>query len=222
MTTASTDARTLIPGLHASTPQALPFYESLHARAFLLEREAGNLLIYSNGELARDLRGFEELGGVSRQYLNHWHESLFGGLPGTGMTAPLFVHREDARHTEKRLHVRGTFTRRHSFGPDFEVIPTPGHTPGATAYLWNAGEHRLLFTGDTIYLRGDEWRAAVLDSSDRASYIESLELLRGLDFDVLVPWAATAGRPYYVMLDEGEGAERLAAVLERVRAGAEG
>ena len=31
-------------------------------------------------------------------------------------------------------------------------------------------------------------------SSDRAAYIESLELLRGLEFDVLVPWAAS-GEP---------------------------
>jgi glyoxylase-like metal-dependent hydrolase (beta-lactamase superfamily II) len=222
MTTASTDTQTLIPGLHTSTPQPLPFDESLVARAFLLERDAGNLLIYSNGELARDARAFEALGGVSRQYLNHWHESLFGGLPGTGLEAPLFVHRADAGRTEKRLHVRGTFSRRHSFGPDFEVIPIPGHTPGATAYLWDTGEHRLLFTGDTIYLRGDRWRAAVLDSSDRATYVESLELLRGLEFDVLVPWAASAGQPYYLMLDEGEGTERIGEVLERVRGGTSG
>jgi hypothetical protein len=218
MTTAITDTQTLIAGLHASTPQALPFDESIAARAFLLERDAGNLLIYSNGELARDAAAFRTLGGISRQYLNHWHESLFGGLSGSGIDAPLFVHRDDAGRTEKRLHVRGTFSRRHEFGPDFEVIPTPGHTPGATAYLWDTGEHRLLFTGDTLYLRDGEWRAAVLDSSDRKTYLESLELMRDLEFDVLVPWAATAGRPSYLMLDEGEGAERIDTVIERIRA----
>jgi hypothetical protein len=222
MTTAITDTQTLIAGLHASTPQALPFDESIAARAFLLERDAGNLLIYSNGELARDAAAFRTLGGISRQYLNHWHESLFGGLSGSGIDAPLFVHRDDAGRTEKRLHVRGTFSRRHEFGPDFEVIPTPGHTPGATAYLWDTGEHRLLFTGDTLYLRDGEWRAAVLDSSDRKTYLESLELMRDLEFDVLVPWAATAGRPFYLMLDEGEGAERIDTVIERIRAGGDG
>jgi Metallo-beta-lactamase superfamily len=222
MTTAMTDTQTLIAGLHASSPQALPFDESVAARAFLLKREAGNVLIYSNGELSRDVPAFEALGGIARQYLNHWHESLFGGLPGSGIDAPLFVHRDDARRTENRLHVRGTFSRRHDFGPDLEVIPTPGHTPGTTAYLWDTGEHRLLFTGDTLYLRDGEWHAAVLDSSDRASYIESLELMRGLEFDVLVPWAASAGKHYYMMLDEGEGAERIGTVIDRVRAGADG
>ena len=86
--------------------------------------------------------------------------------------------------------MRGTFTRRHMLDDDFEVIPTPGHTPGATAYLWDSGQHRFLFTGDTIYLSDGEWVDGLLGSSDRARYVESLRLIRELDFDVLVPWAA--------------------------------
>jgi glyoxylase-like metal-dependent hydrolase (beta-lactamase superfamily II) len=220
MTTTMSDTKA-IPGLHASTPQQLPFAKSLAARAFLLERDAGNVLVYSNGELARDADAFRSLGGVSRQYLNHWHESIFGGLGGTGIEAPLFVHAADAGEVEARgLHVRGTFDRRHHFEDDLEVIPTPGHTPGATAYLWDTGEHRLLFTGDTLYLHDGDWVAAVLDSSDRAAYLESLQLMRDLDFDVLVPWAASVGRPFHAMLDDGEGARRIDAVIERIRGGA--
>jgi glyoxylase-like metal-dependent hydrolase (beta-lactamase superfamily II) len=222
MTTATTDTGTTISGLHASTPQPLPFDETIAASAFMLERDAGNLLIYSTGELARDAEGFRALGGVERQYLNHWHESLFGGLEGTGMDAPLFVHREDSPQTARRLRVRGAFSKRHLLDDDFEVIPAPGHTPGATAYLWDTGDHRLLFTGDTLYLRDGEWVAAVLDSSDRERYLESLELLRGLDFDVLVPWAASTGQAPYAVLEDGEAAERIAAVIDRVRAGASG
>jgi Metallo-beta-lactamase superfamily len=41
-------------------------------------------------------------------------------------------------------------------GSDFEVIPTPGHTAGATAYLWDSGDRRVLFTGDTIFLDNKE------------------------------------------------------------------
>jgi glyoxylase-like metal-dependent hydrolase (beta-lactamase superfamily II) len=98
------------------------------------------------------------------------------------------------------------------------VIPTPGHTRGATAYLWDSGEHRMLFTGDTIYLADGEWTAAVLDSSDRAAYLDSLELLRELDFDVLVPWAATRGQPYYALTDTEDARVRIGRVIERVRA----
>src|SRR3712207_7427783 len=39
---------------------------------------------------------------------------------------------------------------------------------------------RMLFTGDTLYLRDGEWVAAVLPSSDRGTYLESLELIRDL------------------------------------------
>ena len=35
-------------------PQPLPFARDLAVRAFLLERDAGNILIYSSGELAAD------------------------------------------------------------------------------------------------------------------------------------------------------------------------
>jgi hypothetical protein len=38
----------VLPGLHASTPQPLSFDSSIASRAFLLEREAGNLLVYSS------------------------------------------------------------------------------------------------------------------------------------------------------------------------------
>jgi glyoxylase-like metal-dependent hydrolase (beta-lactamase superfamily II) len=219
MTTAMTDTSTPIRGLHASTAEPLPFAYGVADRAFLLEREAGNVLIYSTGELAQDAEAFRALGGVARQYLNHWHESLAGGPEDAGIEAPLFVHRDDAAETEQQRHVRGTFSKRHTFEADLEVIPTPGHTPGATAYLWDTGERRLLFSGDTIYLRDGAWVAAVLDSSDRERYIESLELLRGLAFDVLVPWIASAGQPYCMQVENGEAAERIDAIIDRLRRG---
>jgi glyoxylase-like metal-dependent hydrolase (beta-lactamase superfamily II) len=104
-------------------------------------------------------------------------------------------------------------------GDDFEAIPIPGHTAGATAYLWDSGRHRCLFTGDSLYLREGEWVAAVLESSDRGAYIESLELIGDLDFDVLVPWAATAGRPFHAVTDRTDAGRRIDAVLERLRRG---
>ena len=206
---------TPVEGLWASTPERLPFAPSLEIRAFLLRRERGNLLIYSTSGLDSDAAAIEGLGGISRQYLNHGHEAMFAS---DWVDAPLFVHEADASSVEDAHHVRGTFSRRHHLDEDFEVIPTPGHTPGATAYLWDTGSHRLLFTGDTIYLDRGEWVAALLDSSDRDSYIESLELIRGLDFDVLVPWAATAGEPYVAMTDRADARRRIDAILERMRA----
>jgi glyoxylase-like metal-dependent hydrolase (beta-lactamase superfamily II) len=209
---------TVIPGLHATTPEPLSFAPSIEVRAFLLEREAGNILVYSTGALDDDLAAIDDLGGVARRYLNHGHEAMFGVAR---LDAPLFVHERDRAAVEEHLQVRGTFTRRHMLDDDFEVIPTPGHTPGATAYLWDSGGHRALFTGDTLFLDGAEWIAAVLPSSDRAAYVESLELIRELDFDVLVPWAASAGEPYHAVTSGAAARRRIDAVIERLKQGAE-
>ena len=148
-----------IPGLYASAPEPLPFAPSLDIRAFLLRRDRGNMLLYSTSDDRVGRRAIEELGGISRHYLNHGHEALF---PSEWVDAPLFVHEAERESVADAYHVRGAFSRRHMLDEDFEVIPTPGHTSGATAYLWDSGEHRLLFTGDTIYLDEGEWVAAVL------------------------------------------------------------
>jgi glyoxylase-like metal-dependent hydrolase (beta-lactamase superfamily II) len=211
-----THMESALEGLHASTPESLPFAPELHIRAFVLAREEGNVLVYSVKGLESDAEAIEGLGGISRHYLNHRHEAIF---VSDWVDAPLLVHEEERESVENAYHVRGTFSKRHTLDEDFEVIPTPGHTSGATAYLWDSGEHRFLFTGDTIYLDDGEWVAAVLESSDRASYIESLELIRELDFDVLVPWAATRDQPYYAVTSRADTRRRIDAILERLRRG---
>jgi Metallo-beta-lactamase superfamily len=207
--TATAHIETQLPGLRASPPQPLPFDPALEIRAYVLERDQGDLLVYSTATLG-------DVAGVSRWYLNHRHEAMFAS---DAVTAPLFVHEEDGGAVSRKAHVRATFSKRHRLDDDFEVIPTPGHTPGATAYLWDSGEHRFLFTGDTVYLRDGEWVAAVLDSSDREPYVESLELIRELEFDVLVPWIATAGEPYCVVTSQANTTRRIDRILERVRRG---
>jgi glyoxylase-like metal-dependent hydrolase (beta-lactamase superfamily II) len=209
MTQSLARMETVMPGLHASAPSALPFAPDLHVRAFLLERAEGNVLVYGAPAVG-------DVGGVSRWYISHRHEA---GFAGEGADAPLFVHEADGSAVAKKLHIRGTFSRRHTLDDDLEVIPIPGHTPGATAFLWDSGEHRVLFTGDTIYLDRGEWVGAVLGSSDRDRYVESLQLIRELDFDVLVPWAATAGEPYHAVTSNADARRRVGALLERVRRG---
>jgi len=213
---------TVVPGLHASRPEPLPFGRSLEIRAYLLEREQGNLLVYRSAEIERDAAEIEQLGGIWRQYLGHRHEA---GAPSDWVSerfgAPLHVHADDAAGAAESAKVAETFDERHLVGEDFEVIPIPGHTEGATAYLWDTGEHRALFTGDTLFLPDGEWSVALLGGSDRERYIESLELIRGLDFDVLVPGIAGSDQPYYAMTDKADAEARIDALLEQLRGGAE-
>lgn len=207
---------TAMPGLYATAPQPLPFDSSLEIRAFLLRRNQGNLLVYSVNTLASDAPSVRDLGGIARRYFTHWHEAM---VAPDRNDAPLYCHEKDRESIAEKTPVYESFSGRHMLDDDFEVIPTPGHTSGTTAFLWDNGGHRYLFTGDTIYLREGEWVATVLGESDRTSYIESLELIRDLDFDVLVPWGATRGQPYYAMTDKSDARRRVGAILERVQRG---
>jgi glyoxylase-like metal-dependent hydrolase (beta-lactamase superfamily II) len=214
--------RTFTGQLHPLTPAPLPFAASLHVRSFVVPREHDNLLVYGSPTVMDDAAEIESLGGVSHQYLNHWHEAMFADERiRDELGARVVVHEADRAATEERQTVDATFADRASLGGGFELIPIPGHTPGATAFLWDNGERRYLFTGDTIYLTHGEWVAAVLDSSDRDAYIGSLELLREIEFDVLVPWGSSAGEPWFAATDRDDSRRRIGAIIERVRSGAD-
>jgi glyoxylase-like metal-dependent hydrolase (beta-lactamase superfamily II) len=207
---------TILPNLHATPPGSFSFAPTLAMRAFLLRRKEGNLLIYSARTAADDAAAITRLGGVSRQYLGHWHEASVGDVAAVAAAigAPAYAHERDAERAALEPFPADPP------GDDFEPIPIPGHTPGSTAFLWDSGEHRVLFTGDSIYLRDGEWVAAVLDSSDRDAYVESLERLREVDFDVLVPWAASSDGPAHAPTDREDARRRIGAIIQRIRGGA--
>jgi glyoxylase-like metal-dependent hydrolase (beta-lactamase superfamily II) len=195
------------PGLHASEPHPLPFAPSLVVRSYLIERDGGNLLVYGAPTVPA--------GEASRRYLGHWHEAMFAE-PVDGVST--LVHERDRARSEERTAVDGTFSARETLDGDFELIPIPGHTPGTTAFLWDSGEHRFLFTSDTLFLSEGEWVIALdVSGADRDAYVESLSLIRELDFDVLVPWAATAGAPPHAFTDATDARRRIDAILDRVR-----
>lgn len=135
------------------------------------------------------------------------------------LDVPVFVHERDRAETARSMHVTGVFTGRQMIDDDLEVIPTPGHTPGTTSYLWDNGSHRFLFTGDFIWLDHGEWKAVVLDSSLRTAYLHSLALVRELDFDVLVPWGTTEGDPCFSLVDKDGMRARVDAITARVEVG---
>ncbi len=63
----------------------------------------------------------------------------------------------------------------------FNLLYTPGHTPGQIAV--HVPEERVLFTGDTVFCECQTW----LMTSDVDQWISSLDRLRSLDVDVVVP-----------------------------------
>jgi cyclase len=63
----------------------------------------------------------------------------------------------------------------------FELLHTPGHTPGQTTV--HLPEERVAFTGDTIFSGCQTW----LMTSDVDQWIVALERIRSLDVDRIVP-----------------------------------
>lgn len=206
--------------LYASPPEPLSFGRSLERRAFLLRRNKGNLLVYSVGTLEDEVGATEALGGISRQYLNHRHE----GAPSCDWVAdtfgaPLHSNEKERSAIAERCRVSETFSGRSMLDDDFEIVPTPGHTPGATAFVWNDGQHRFLFTSDTLLLREGVWSVVVLGESDRDAYIDSLAIIKQLDFDVLVPSFATRCQHYDTVSSRAEAGRRIDAIIERLQHG---
>ncbi|MEJ7159881.1 MBL fold metallo-hydrolase [Staphylococcus caprae] len=204
-------------GLYATPTTELPFDKRFRFKSFVLERSEGNIVIFHSGridEVADDIRA---LGGAERVLMNHEHESLGGQ---THFDAPYYIHQDDKEAVTDTLQVAGTFKDREQLYDDLEVIPAPGHTPGTTLYLWDNGEHRYLFTGDFLCYEGDEWRTVVLPSSDREQSIKSLEMIRDLDFDALVPWVSIEGEsPVFFINDENDKQQRVQKIIDRVRNG---
>lgn len=211
----------IIRGLHAAPPERLSFAPELCIRAFLVQRDSSNLLIYSTGAVTAVAREIEALGGVARHYLNHAHEAGMGCAEiGRAFGAPLVCHEKDRPAVERQCAVAETFAERHAPDDDFEVIPIPGHTPGATAYVWDSGEHRCLFTGDSIYLGdGGDWVGGLIASSDPEAFAESMALLRDVDFDTLVPWAAIEGAPAHAFTGRADARRRIDAIIDGARRG---
>jgi glyoxylase-like metal-dependent hydrolase (beta-lactamase superfamily II) len=92
--------------------------------------------------------------------------------------------------------------------PRAVAVPLPGHTLGHTGFLSADG---VLFTGDALYLE-DLWERHRLPYAiDPAHVVASLELIRGLEYDWLVP---AHGRP----VDRAESLRHIAHHIGQVEA----
>ncbi len=207
---------TPISGLWATSPSHLPYQADVLVRSFVRPRPGGNVIIYNSPGVTACATAIRDLGPATRLLINHAHEAMYGQ---PDLDVPVFVHRRDRADTARTLRVSGTFDRRQMVDEDFEVIPTPGHIPGTTSYLWDNGEHRFLFTGAFIWIDHGQWKAVVLSAKLRRDYLDSLALVRGLDFDVLVRWGTSEQGPCCAETDRTDTRERIDAIIDRVQAG---
>lgn len=203
-----------IRGLFGTPTAPLPFLDGVVVRSFLLERPQGNLILYNAPGVSEVADEILKMGEPDRLLLNHHHEAMYGA---PRLDVPVWVHEADRARVD--VPIAGTFSERQMIGDDLEVIPTPGHTPGATTFLWDNGDHRLLFPGDSLWVQGGEWKAVLLGDSDRAAYLDSLARLKDVAFDFLVPWGVEAGEPYGYATTRADATAKLDRIIARLEAG---
>ena len=209
----------LFPGLHATGTTPLPFMAGIDLRSYVLEAEQGPAIIYNTPGIDAAAEEIRTLGAPTRLLINHHHEAMYGN---PDLDAPAWIHERDRARAEKSMDIAGTFTGRERIGGDLEVIPSHSHTDGTTFFLWKGGGHRFLFPGDALWVEDGIWKAVILGESSRQGFLDTLTLMRELDFNVLVPWHAPRGAlPYDVVTPERKRAQ-IDNLIARIEAGASG
>ena len=122
--------RQIYPDLWVTEPEhPLPDLPDLMMCAYLLVRETGNVL-FCRSEHHADHRHIQELGGITHQYLTHWHEAAPSLARIKQMFASKLVcHRLAEERVSKFSSVDVTFETRDVHLGDIEVIPSPRSHP---------------------------------------------------------------------------------------------
>jgi hydroxyacylglutathione hydrolase len=188
----------------------IPDLPGVTAHAYLLIREQGNVLFYNTSH-KHELEEIQKLGGITHQFLGHWHES------GTSLKtikqvfgSELIAHADEASDIQNQAKVSPdvTFYDRIRFVDGIDAFHVPGHTPGSAAYLCHSPHGKTyLFTGDTIGMNNEgRWEngylAGVADCS-KQDLKKSLEMLRTFSPDVVLP-AASEGKYPFIELNSRE------------------
>jgi hydroxyacylglutathione hydrolase len=174
-------------------------FPGLTTHAYLLVRDAGNVLFYSSG-LKGEYQHIQELGGITHQYLSHRDEAgpalsdikrLFG--------SKLCCHRLEEEAVRRASPVDCMFDKREVQLGNIEVIPTPGHTNGSVCFLVSSPHGRTyLFTGDTVFLNNGRWDTFAMERAGgtKSDLKNSLVLLRDLEPGVVISSASLGVVPF--------------------------
>lgn len=209
----------LFPGLWMTGTAPLPFMDDVVVRSFVLETKTGVVIIYNSPGIDAASHEIRQLGTPTRLLLNHYHEAMYGDPE---LDVPVYVHEWDRPGVEPKMQVAGDFRDQHFIGEDLELLPSYSHTVGTTFFAWDNGEHRFLFPGDAIWVQDGVWKAVILPESDRRAFLNTLTILRGVEFDVLVPWHAHRGARPYDLVSPDRKRSQIDALIERILAGASG
>ncbi|HXZ68996.1 MAG TPA: MBL fold metallo-hydrolase, partial [Alphaproteobacteria bacterium] len=129
----------------------------------------------------------EALGNISKMLIcdMHYKDRSFDDLTKS-FGAFTYCSEIEGPDVAKSVKAMRTFPfKRHKLEPDFEVIPAPGHRPGACCFLLTLKDSKVLFSGDVVFTDGKTGQAFP-KSGWMKQMLATLDMLAGLDFDLLV------------------------------------
>ena len=121
--------------------------KSFGASSYFVQHPQGNWLIDSPRFVRHLVDTFDQLGGLKYVFLSHEDDVADAARYASRFNATRIVHVNDAAAMPgAEWIVEEDFPIQ--VGPDFHMIPVPGHTPGSMALLY---KQKFLFTGDHLW-----------------------------------------------------------------------
>lgn len=160
--------------------------KSYGGNSYFIRHADGNWLVDSPKFLPQLVRKLEELGGVANLFLTHRDDVADAAKYTEHFGARRFIHRKElASQPDAEAVFDGDAAQ--ELSPGFLAIPTPGHTAGHAALLF---DDKFLFTGDHLDFDRDHGRLAASRDYCWHSWpqqIESVRRLADYDFEWVLP-----------------------------------
>jgi glyoxylase-like metal-dependent hydrolase (beta-lactamase superfamily II) len=186
--------------------------KSYGGNAYFIVDPSGNWLVDAPKFLPQLMNKFEAMGGVSKIFLTHRDDVADARLYANHFGASCIIHRRDlSALRDAEIVIDGDADV--AFGNDFKVVPTPGHTAGHCALLY---QNKFLFTGD--HMAWDRSNGALESWPDVCWYswdeqIQSIRRLADYTFEWVLP-----GHGDRVHLSQGEMHDKLQDLIVHVGA----
>ena len=167
-----------------------------------VRRPAGNLILDASrvGSISDSFDALEAAGGVAVAVISDRHlggeatnqiAQRFGAtVYCSEIEAEAMGHRTNAVHIDHLLPFKRTVVE-----GDVMLVPTAGHTAGQLSTLAQVEGAGVLFTADFVWRENGKWRPG---NRSRKKMVESLEGLRDLAFDFVVPWTGYEQAEWFV------------------------
>lgn len=163
---------------------------SFGGSSYLIEDATGNWLVDSPKFTSHLVKRIEGRGGLARIFLTHQDDVADAARWAKHFGAERVIHQNEL-HAQPDAEIVVAGTDPIALGPEFTLIPTPGHTAGHCSLLHAPkGGETFLFNGDHAWWSRNKervWASHDVCWHDWAEQIASIERLIPFEIDWLLP-----------------------------------